>query len=102
MIARVWRGVTPRAKGDDYERYLEGTGVKQCKATPGNRGVYVMRRDEGDESEFLFISLWESLDVIRGFAGDDIGKAVYYPEDPDYLLAMEPRLVHYEVVQSPP
>src|SRR4051812_42714396 len=67
MIARVWRGVTPRAKANEYHLYLQRTGVKDCEATPGNRGVYVLRREEGDESEFLFISLWDSLDVIRGF-----------------------------------
>jgi heme-degrading monooxygenase HmoA len=101
MIARVWRGVTPRAKADDYHQYLQRTGVTDCEATPGNRGVYILRRDGGDESEFLFISLWDSLDVIRGFAGEDIERAVYYPEDADFLLAMEPRLVHYEVLTTP-
>jgi heme-degrading monooxygenase HmoA len=101
MIARIWRGITPRAKADDYHRYLQRTGVKDCEATPGNRGVYVLRRDSGDEAEFLFISLWDSLDVIRGFAGEDIGRAVYYPEDPSYLVSMEPRLVHYDVLEQP-
>jgi heme-degrading monooxygenase HmoA len=101
MIARLWRGVTPRAKADDYHQYLQRTGVKDCEATPGNRGVFILRRDSGDESEFLFISLWESLDVIRGFAGEDIGRAVYYPEDASFLLAMEPRLLHYEVLMAP-
>jgi heme-degrading monooxygenase HmoA len=101
MIARVWRGVTPRAKADDYHEYLQRTGVKDSEATPGNQGVYILRRDSGDETEFLFISLWDSLDVIRGFAGEDIGRAVYYPEDASFLLAMEPRLLHYEVLTAP-
>lgn len=101
MIARVWRGVTPRAKANDYHQYLQRTGVKDCEATAGNRGVYILRRDSGDESEFLFISFWDSLEAIRGFAGEDIARAVYYPEDADFLLAMEPRLVHYEVLTTP-
>lgn len=44
------------------------------------------------------MTFWESLDAIRGFAGDDLEKAKYYPEDAEFLLEYEPRVVHYEVV----
>ena len=101
LIARVWHGVTPAAKADAYTDYLERTGASECRATPGNRGVYVLRRTQGDETEFTFISLWESLDAIRRFAGDDYEKAHYYSEDSDYLLDLEPFVLHYDVVAAP-
>jgi heme-degrading monooxygenase HmoA len=101
LIARVWHGVTPTAKADAYTGYLERTGARACRATPGNRGVYVLRRTQGDETEFTFISLWESFDAIRHFAGDDYEKAHYYPEDSDYLLDLEPFVLHYDVVAAP-
>ena len=101
LIARVWHGVTPAAKAAAYTDYLEQTGARECRATPGNRGVYVLRRTHGDETEFTFISLWESLDAIRRFAGDDYEKAHYYPEDSDYLLDLEPYVLHYDVVAAP-
>jgi heme-degrading monooxygenase HmoA len=101
LIARVWRGVTPTAKADAYTGYLERTGARECRATPGNRGVYVLRRTQGDETEFTFISLWESFDAIRQFAGDDYEKAHYYPEDSAYLLDQEPFVLHYDVVTAP-
>ena len=101
LIARVWHGVTPAAKADAYTAYLERTGMRDRRATPGNRGVYVLRRTQGYETEFTFISLWESLDAIRRFAGDDHEKARYYPEDSDYLLDLEPFVVHYDVVAAP-
>ena len=94
MVARVWQGVTPETKSDRYLAYLEKTGVKNCLATGGNRGVYVLRRIGGGRAEFLFISLWESVEAIRAFAGEDIDKAVYYPEDREFLLEMEPRVRH--------
>ncbi|CAA9588977.1 MAG: hypothetical protein AVDCRST_MAG18-4512 [uncultured Thermomicrobiales bacterium] len=97
MIARIWRGVTPAHKADDYLTYLGATGLKEYRATPGNRGVQVLRRIRDDEAEFILISLWESLDAIRAFAGDDPECAVYYPEDRDYLLAFEPNVDHFEV-----
>jgi heme-degrading monooxygenase HmoA len=100
MIARTWHGRVPAAKADDYHAYLLGTGVTACEATPGNRGVYLLRRVEGDVAHFLFLSLWESVDAIKRFAGDDYEVAVFYPEDDEYLLEREP-VYHYEVVHAP-
>lgn len=97
MIARVWRGVTPEARAEAYVRYLEETGVRACRSTPGSRGVFVLRRTRDGKAEFLFVSLWDSMEAVRRFAGPEPEKAVYYPEDADYLLEMEPGVAHYDV-----
>ena len=101
MIARTWHGAVPAEHGDTYHDYLCGTGVPDLRATPGNRGVYVLRRVEGAEAHFVMISLWESEEAIRAFAGDDLEKARYYPEDAEFLLELEPRCTHYEVLTRP-
>jgi heme-degrading monooxygenase HmoA len=98
MIVRMCRGKTALDKEDSYGEYLKMTGVTDYAATPGNRGVLVLRRRVGDRLEWLTISLWESVQAIETFAGTDIEKARYYPEDADYLLAFEPNVRHYEVV----
>lgn len=98
MIARIWRGATRAEDAERYREYLDETGVKEARATPGNRGVLVLRRVEDGRAEFLFASFWESMDVVRGFAGDDVERAVYYPEDRRYLLELDPHVRHYEVV----
>jgi heme-degrading monooxygenase HmoA len=77
---------------------LRATGLKDYAETPGNRGVLALRRVQGDQAEFLLISLWESREAIRRFAGDEDEKAIYYPEDAGYLLDLEPNVTHYEVV----
>jgi heme-degrading monooxygenase HmoA len=100
MIARVWHGAVPAAKGDAYAAYLEQTGAAECRATAGNRGVQVLRRTAGGETHFMFISFWESRDAIRRFAGDDIERAHYYPEDRQYLLELEPTVTHYDVLEQ--
>ena len=97
MIARVWRGETRAEDAERYLAYLEETGVKECRATPGNKGVLVLRRVDGGKAEFLFTSFWESMEVVRGFAGDDVERAVYYPDDRRYLLALDPHVRHYTV-----
>jgi heme-degrading monooxygenase HmoA len=97
MIARVWRGAVTAADGDAYADYLEETGVADYRATPGNRGVQVLRREVDDRTEFVLVTLWDSTEAIAAFAGDDIEAAVYYDEDDRYLLDREPRVAHYTV-----
>ena len=98
LIARIWHGVTEAARADEYGDYLERTGARECRATPGNRGVYVLRRIKQYRAEFTFISLWDSFEAIRRFAGEDYEKAHYYPEDRDFLVELEPFVDHYEVI----
>lgn len=102
MIARVWHGAVRPAHGDTYAAYVDETGVREIRATPGNRGVLVLRRDTSDQTEFTVISLWESMDAIRRFAGDDAERAHYYPKDREYLLALEPTVTHHDVSASLP
>ena len=98
LIARIWHGVTAAARADEYADYLERTGARDCRATLGNRGVYVLRRIKQDRAEFTFISFWDSVEAIRRFAGEDYEKAHYYPEDRDFLVELEPLVDHYEVI----
>jgi hypothetical protein len=101
MIARIWRGMVPTHKADDYYAYLLRTGIPDYRATAGNRGVQLLRRSSGDVTEFQLISLWESWDAIRQFAGDAVEQAHYYPEDAAFLLELTPTVDHYEFVPLP-
>ena len=80
--------------------YLQRTGLKDYASIPGNRGVWVLRRVYEGEAEFTLISLWDSWDAIKAFAGSEYERAVYYPEDKKFLLELEPKVMHYEVLQS--
>jgi heme-degrading monooxygenase HmoA len=100
VIARIWRGWTSREDAEAYARYMVEVAAPDSLGTPGNRGFSVLHRPDGEREEFLTISLWESLDVIRAFAGDDIEKAVFYPEDDRFLVEREHTVKHYEVVHS--
>lgn len=102
MIARTWHGAVRLADGDRYYRYIAETGLPGYRETPGNLGVYVLRRTEGDVAHFLLVTLWESWDAIRSFAGSDPERAKYYPEDERFLLELEPNVTHYEVLEAPP
>src|SRR5262245_46121958 len=98
MIARIWRGRTKASAAEEYKNYLMETGVKSTSSTEGNRGVYIWKKISGDTAEFVFVSVWESFNDIKKFAGNDVNKAVYYPKDKEYLLELEPEVEHYEVI----
>jgi heme-degrading monooxygenase HmoA len=100
MIARIWRGVVRTEDAEDYAEYIHGTGFTEYAETPGNRGAHMLRRDEDGRSEFITLSFWDSREAIQGFAGQDIEKAVFYPEDDRYLIEREPTVKHYEIVRS--
>ena len=99
MIARIWRGVVRLEDADEYAEYIRDTGFTEYAETSGNRGAWMLRRDQGDRTEFITLSLWENVDAIRAFAGDDIEAAVLYPEDARYLLG-ESTVTHYQVADQ--
>jgi heme-degrading monooxygenase HmoA len=100
MIARIWRGITLAEKADAYVAYLHETGLKDYADTPGNRGVSVLRREQGEHCEIMLVSLWDSMDAVRAFAGENPERSVYYPEDDQFLLEMEPLVRHYDVAEQ--
>jgi heme-degrading monooxygenase HmoA len=97
MIARTWRGATAAHDADAYLDYLQQTGLADYRKIEGNRGVLALRRIDADRAEFLLVSLWDSEESIRQFAGDDIEKAVFYPEDERFLVDRDDHVFHYEV-----
>jgi heme-degrading monooxygenase HmoA len=100
MIARHWHGRVQAAQADEYYAYLQQDGLADYAATPGNRGVFVFRRTEGDVTHYVLITLWDSWEALRAFAGEDVERARYYPEDERYLLELEPTVTHFEVLEA--
>jgi heme-degrading monooxygenase HmoA len=97
-ILRIWHGRTPRARAEAYARFLLERALPDYRAVRGNLDVQIVRRDEGDVTHFLTVTRWVDEAAIRAFAGDDILRAKYYPEDRDFLLELEARVEHFEIV----
>jgi len=100
MIARIWQGRTRPGMGKAYYSYLEQTGLKEYRRTEGFKDVLVLTRDTGEETEYVLITLWDSMEAVQRFAGPEPERAVYYPEDDRYFPESErtPYVRHYEVV----
>jgi heme-degrading monooxygenase HmoA len=98
MVVRIWHGRVPSRKAPAYREFLNRRAISDYRSVPGNLSVHILERPDGDATHFMTMTFWESMDAVRAFAGADAEVAKYYPEDRDFLLEFEPRVVHYDVV----
>ena len=98
MIARLWRGVAAdAASADAYQRHVTTSVLPELRRIAGHRGAKVLRRTEGNGTEFLVLTFWDSMDAIRRFAGADPERAVVEPEAQAVLSDYDDFVRHYEV-----
>jgi hypothetical protein len=95
MIARIWHGAVPIAKGDDYLHRMRTVALPDYKSTPGNLGAFCLYRTEGDLAHFEMLTYWDDVEAIKRFAGDDYQVAKYYEFDRSFLIELEPRVRHF-------
>jgi hypothetical protein len=100
MISRTWHGIVPIRFKDGFEAYLGKTGVDDATAIKGNRGAYVRTVEQGEYAHFFLCTLWDSMESIILYAGDNPTAAVTYPEDDEYGLISDPIVVHQEVATA--
>jgi heme-degrading monooxygenase HmoA len=101
MIARTWHGIVPIGKSDAYLNLMRTIALDDYRSIPGNRGAFVLHRIADGVAHFVMLTFWESRDAIKAFAGDDIEAAKYYDFDRDYLIELEPTVLHYEMFEAP-
>lgn len=97
MIARHWRGWTKLQDAGAYENLLNDRVLPGLKNLGGYRGGYILRSDGVEESEFVVLNFFDSLDAVRQFAGPDYAAAVFEPEARQLLCRFDRRANHYEV-----
>jgi heme-degrading monooxygenase HmoA len=98
VISRVWHGWTSRENADTYENLLRGEVLPGIHRVRGFKGAQVLRRDAADEVEFVTITLFDSIDAVKEFAGKDYEVAVVLPEARKLLAHFDARSAHYETV----
>ena len=98
MITRTWRGSAIKEKADDYVKHLQESVVPELRQIDGFRGVYLLRRDSSDYFEFVVLTLWESMDAIRKFAGENPEVAVVAPAAKTLFREYDSKVKHFEIV----
>jgi hypothetical protein len=101
MICRIWHGWTTAANAEAYAQLLTTKILPGIHRVAGYRGAYLLRREAGAEVEFVTITLFESMDAVRAFAGADYEVAVVPPEARALLARFEQRSQHFETLLQP-
>ncbi|MGD0187513.1 MAG: antibiotic biosynthesis monooxygenase [Roseiarcus sp.] len=97
MVARIWHGRTPADKADEYRQYLFDVGVKKIASLPGNRGVQMMVAKTPEQGEFMVVSYWDSVEAIKGYAGETYTRVHDLPRDKEFLIDPETLVRHFEL-----
>jgi hypothetical protein len=97
-IARIWRGRTPRAKADEYEKYNYEHGIRPLEQKA--LAVQMLREDHGEETEFVTISYWESIEAMSRFAGPDPRRIHHLERDAELLIELPQALQVLKITAS--
>jgi hypothetical protein len=96
-ILREWRAEIRRALKEEYVAYVNTTGIAGYRRAAGNLGAVVAVRDIDEaRAEIMTLSWWKDEASVKGFAGEDISRARYYPEDDRFLLTRPETVQHYD------
>jgi heme-degrading monooxygenase HmoA len=104
MITRVWRGWTTPENAAAYQRIVSTQVLPAIAARnlEGYHGAYLLRRTlDGGEVEFSTIMLFDSIDDVKAFTGED-HEVAHVPADARAVLArFDARSAHYETLLTP-
>ncbi|MGZ4788230.1 MAG: antibiotic biosynthesis monooxygenase family protein [Terriglobales bacterium] len=98
MITRIWHGWTSHDNANKYEQLLRSEVLPGIHRVPGFQGAHLLRRNAGEEVEFVTLCYFDNLDSVRAFAGDDYTVAVVPPEARKLLNRFDQTSEHYETV----
>jgi heme-degrading monooxygenase HmoA len=97
MIARVWRGRATARNAPRYREHATQHVFPSLKSLPGHRGAYLLAREAQGEIEFLAVTLWDDIEAIKRFSGEDPETAIVEPEARAVLSDFDEFARHYEV-----
>jgi heme-degrading monooxygenase HmoA len=100
VIIREWRGRAAKSNPEGYPKHFHTNVAPELRKVPGFVGAHLSRRNYKGKIEFLVLTKWQSMEAIRAFAGDDVGKAVVEPGAVAALIDYDERVEHYEVIED--
>jgi heme-degrading monooxygenase HmoA len=101
VISRHWRGTTKPGLAESYIRHLQDETLPRLREIRGFVSAQILKREVSSVTEFQIVTLWESLQAIHAFAGEDHEIAVVPEAAQAMMLSFDRRVVHYQVVEPP-
>jgi uncharacterized protein len=100
-VVRMWKARCAAGDADRYVRHATTRVFPALRAIDGHRGAYLLRRAIDGAVEFVVLTLWQSMNAVRRFAGDEPERAVVEPEAKAILTAFDESVTHFEIVEAP-
>ena len=96
-IMRLWHGEVSIEKADEYEQFMLDRAAPDYSSVEGLLNLSFQRRNEKTKAHFLLVTVWDSIESIKKFAGEQPEIAKYYSEDDDFLLSKEKNTSLYDI-----
>ena len=100
MVLRMWKARSTTTQAVDYIHHAKRKVFPKIRAIEGHRGEYLLRREVEDGVELVVLTLWDSMEAVKGFAGPEPNKAVVEPEAQAFLTSFDVYVTHFEVVHG--
>jgi len=94
----MWRARSTVDKSGEYVQHATEKVFPTLRAIEGHRGAYLLRRAVDGAIELVVLTLWESMEAVRKFAGKEPEKAVVEPEARAVLTSFDDSVTHFEIV----
>jgi heme-degrading monooxygenase HmoA len=98
VIARTWHATATTEDADSYREHFTHSVVPDLQQIDGYQGAYLLRHDHDGHVELQVLTLWDSLEAIRRFAGADLDSAVVEPAAQAVLATYDTTVTHHTVV----
>jgi heme-degrading monooxygenase HmoA len=103
MIARIWNARTEGPEAAERYRQVFTTEVlDHLRGVTGFHGAYLLARENDEAVEIRVLTLFDSLEAVRRFTGDDHERERVTPAARATLLDSDPVIHHFDVLAALP
>lgn len=102
MISRQWKGILIKGKENQYIQFLRNTVFKEMETIEGFVSAQILHNEIDEGTEFMIITEWENLEVIKKFAGENLEAAVVEEFVQKIMIRYDRTVRHYEVDYKTP
>ncbi|MDB5091020.1 MAG: hypothetical protein JWR09_5014 [Mucilaginibacter sp.] len=99
MIERHWKGLAKVEEAYNYEQHLKKETFIKLASLNGFVSAKILKREVPGGVDFLIITVWQSMEAIQQFAGNDVDVAVVPDAVSEMMVSFDKTALHYEVVK---
>jgi heme-degrading monooxygenase HmoA len=100
MISRHWKGIAKPGETENYITHLRTDTFPKLSEISGFIEASILKRAVAQGTEFLIITVWESIEAIERFAGTPSDIAVVPEVVQAMMVEYDKNVRHYEIAET--